>query len=132
MQKDILEANPEAPIRVYAVYFEMISDDRGARSKVDPREHFSDPRVRVYWDDGKLLGRWYEENVTTRGRPDEDLVEWDAFFIYGQNATWTEHDRPPLSRWGRPLNQSREQLVEALQYFLDRGDKPTFVNTPPP
>jgi hypothetical protein len=42
----------------------MVASDEGARGRVDPRQFLNDTRVTVFRDGAKLVGRWYEENVT--------------------------------------------------------------------
>ena len=120
MQSNILEKNPSAKLRVYAVFFEMVSGDEGAKHKVSPHDLFDDPRVRVYWDERKVLGRWYDENVTRLGkrRGEDDRIEWDTFILYGADAKWGE----PYNQlsWGRPLNQERERLASGLEIALER------------
>lgn len=115
---------PGAPVRVYAIYFEMVDGDRGARSRVRPDDLLSDPRVVSFWDDGKLAGRWFDENVTKLGERGNlpDRIEWDSFFIYGPSAEWTE--RPPTVRvWGRPLHGERERLKLGLERALARVER---------
>lgn len=119
MQQNILDVWPDADIRVYAVYFEMVAGDEGARTQTRPGEELHDPRVRFFWDDGRVLGRWYDENVTKLGRRtgDEDRIEWDCYIIYGPEAEWGE--RSNHHSWGRPLNQERERLRNALASMLE-------------
>ncbi len=108
VRKSILDENPRAPLRVYAVWFDMFDGDE--RATVDT-SLLPDPRVTHFWDDGKEAGRWYARAVT---RPDDpDWVEWDAFFVYPAGTTWqTAATRP--SRWGRTVIGRREDLRAAL------------------
>lgn len=101
--------HPEANIRVYAVSFRMLASDRLARSAMEPDDLLSDSRVVHFWDEEKAVGRWYEENVTNLGKPGEERVEWDAYFLYGPETTWDE--RPPSHvSWGRTIVGTRERL----------------------
>lgn len=121
VQSEILEASPDAPVRVYAVYFEMVAADEGARARVRPDELLNDPRVVSFWDEDKLVGRWYDENVTKLGEQEKvpDRIEWDSFFVYGPSAEWGE--KPPRVRvWGRPLHRERERLKRGLERALAR------------
>ena len=80
MQREILEKNPNAKLKVYAVWFNMLASDDRSRW---PQDLFSDPRVVEYWDDRQVLGTWYA------GHPDyEDYpgpVLWDAY-LHRPNA----------------------------------------------
>ncbi len=124
MQKEILDKKPDAALRVYAVFFEMVTGDEGARGRVDPRELLHDPRVTVFWDEAKLVGRWYEENVTKLGKRGgrDDRVEWDAYFLYEPDAKWID-GRPQVASWGRTVYAERERLAQDLALLL--GESPT-------
>lgn len=117
VQGEILEAQPKANIRVYAVSFPVLASDRFAKSMVDPHDLLSDPRVAHFWDERKLVGRWYEENVTRLGGPEGERVEWDAYFLYASGATWDDKPPDPLS-WGRTIVDSRERLRKDLSDVL--------------
>ena len=82
MQKEILEKNPTADVRVYAVWFNMIWTDSRAWW---PKDVLTDPRVTHFWDRRKIVGRWYGRHA---GDPDRYGVVWDAFFLYGPEARW--------------------------------------------
>ena len=90
VQKEILEKKPDLDVKVYAIFSEIVEGDRGAKSKVNPREILDDPRVTLFWDDAKLAGRWFDENVTKLGAREgqEGRIEWDAFILYGSGAEW--------------------------------------------
>jgi hypothetical protein len=116
VQKEILEARPEADLRVYAIYFEMVADDRGAKSRVKPTDLLDDPRVTSFWDDRKVAGRWFDENVTKLGEREgnPDRIEWDCFVLFAPQAQWG--DRPPDHvSWGRPLAQEAGRLNADLE-----------------
>lgn len=106
---------------MYAIFFEMVRSDEGAKGRVDPRELLDDPRVTLFWDDGKRIGRWYEENVTKLGRRSgqDDRVEWDAYFLYAANAHWNDRRHPVVS-WGRTVFAERERLARDLDNLLKR------------
>ncbi|MGH9324510.1 MAG: hypothetical protein ACRD3V_32085 [Vicinamibacteria bacterium] len=119
MQEEILDARPGADLRVYAVFFEMVADDRGAKSRVDPKELIDDPRVTIFWDDSRVSGRWFDENVTRLGAREgkRDRIEWDAFILYGREAAWGEKPPHPLS-WGRPVVNEAARLGTDLDGAL--------------
>jgi hypothetical protein len=106
VHEEILAAYPQAPLRVYAVWLDMVEGD--ARDTVD-RGLLPDPRVIHLWDDGKRAGRFYAAFT----RPsDPEWVEWDAFFVYPPGATWSGSATRPLA-WGRTVIRKREELRAA-------------------
>jgi hypothetical protein len=108
VHKNVLAANPQAPLRVYAVWFESYEGDE--RELVDTRL-LADPRVTQLWDGQQLAGRWYAHELT---RPDDpEWVEWDAFFVYPPGDTWKDAGPRPL-RWGRTILGKSEELREAV------------------
>jgi hypothetical protein len=120
VQKEILEAKPDAPLVVYAVFFEMVEDDRGAKARVDPRDLLDDPRATSYWDDAKVAGRWFDENVTKLGSRSgvEGRIEWDTFVLFGPDAEWALGRAPDHVSWGRPLYGERARLRDDLELLL--------------
>ncbi|MGH9320094.1 MAG: hypothetical protein ACRD21_08825 [Vicinamibacteria bacterium] len=106
-----------ARVKVYAVSFRMLPSDRLAGFLVEPDDLLSDPRVLHLWDEEKVVGRWYEENVTELGEPEESRVEWDAYFLYGPETTWG--DAPPEHvSWGRTIVDSRDRLLRDFSALL--------------
>lgn len=96
-------------MKVYAISYRMLPSDRLASWLVDPEDLLSDPRVRHYWDEARIVGRWYEENVTRLGDPEDERVEWDAYFLYRPGVVWNETPPDEVS-WGRTIVDSRERL----------------------
>ena len=75
----------------------------------------TDPRVVHFWDDKKLVGRWFSE----KGNPDtsDPGVTWDAYFLYGPDAEW--NDKPePLVNWGAPVRNEYDTLEKNLVPLL--------------
>ena len=121
MQANILDAKPDARIRVYAIFFEIVAGDKGAKYEVDPHELLDDPRVTLFWDERRVTGRWFDENVTRIGKRtgEEGRIEWDSFILYDDRAEWT--DEPPYTvSWGRPLIQEKTRLLRDLEGALAR------------
>ena len=115
MQAEILAKHPTAQVKVYAIWFNMLWTD----SRWLWREGvLDDPRVVHFWDKKKVVGRWYEEHVTHGGR----AVEWDAFFLYGPEASW-EATSPEVVTWGRTILSNTERLREALQPLLEEDEQ---------
>lgn len=91
-------------IKVYAVWYNMLASD--AESKW-PSTLLVDPRVAHYWDAEKLVGTWYGENITAE---DPDHVEWDMYFLYGEDAQWIESGPTREISRGRTIVDTRNRL----------------------
>jgi len=93
------------PLDVLVVWFDMLPGD--SRELLDTRT-LADPRVTNYWDDQKLVGSWYSEQVThSRG------VTWDAFFLYGPRAHWSGQPEPLVSSGGTVIGD-HDQILTGL------------------
>ena len=115
---------PEAELRVYAVFFEIVAGDEGAKYQVDPRELLDDPRVTLYWDERRRTGLWFDQHVTQIGKRsgEEGRIEWDAFILYDDGVEWTE--KPPRTvSWGRPVIQEKARLLRDLEAALARSEE---------
>jgi len=98
LPKRRLDKHPDAKLEVYAVWFNMIrTDSRWLRQK----RWLDDSRVVHFWDEEKLAGRFWAENVTQAGD-----IEWDAFFLYGPDASWGE--RPARTTGLGPAHSQRK------------------------
>lgn len=113
---------PDADLRVYAIFFEIVAGDAGAKYEVEPRDLLDDPRVTLYWDERRLTGLWFDENVTKLGKRngEEGRVEWDAFILYGDDVEWGETP-PHFISWGRPVIQEKARLLRELEAALSRS-----------
>lgn len=122
MHTNVLEAKPEAPVRVYAIFFEIVAGDEGAKREVDPRDLLDDPRVTHFWDERRVTGRWFDENVTRIGQRtgEPDRIEWDTWVVYDAGAAWTDERPYPVS-WGRPVIQEKARLLRDLDEALSRA-----------
>jgi len=121
VQEAILDAKPDAAVRVYAIFFEITAGDEGAKHDVDPYDLLDDPRVTHYWDETRASGRWFDENVTRVGKRtgEQGRIEWDAFILYDASVEWA--DKPPYSAsWGRPVIQEKARLLRDLEAALAR------------
>jgi hypothetical protein len=110
---EILAANPQAKLQVYAVWLPILRSDSAERWNAGI---FADPRVVQYWDESDVVGRWFLQRVTKR--TDED-IEWDAYVLYPAGATWNDVPRP-LASWGRTVLSSRDELRDHLAPLLRR------------
>ncbi|HVA24709.1 MAG TPA: hypothetical protein VMW62_09965 [Chloroflexota bacterium] len=105
MRSDVLTAYPSAQLKVYVVWFSMLPGD--SRQFLDTKL-LSDPRVTNYWDQQKVIGTWYSQHVThQRG------TTWDAFFLYGPNAQWTDVPQPEVTDGGSVIG-AHDDLLRGL------------------
>jgi hypothetical protein len=72
----------------------------------------TDPRVRHFWDEQKLVGDWYSANVTH-----QNGTTWDFYALYGPDATWSSEPPRALSQGG-PIIGRRDQLQAAISPLL--------------
>lgn len=124
----MLDAHPDADLRVYAIWFAMYPTDLRERW---PADVLTDARVVHWWDEGKQVGRWYAQrmgDIRDRLAPGASdaggTILWDAYLVYGPDARWD--DAPTgLRRWGRPIFATREpfgEVVGSLVSTAGRGD----------
>ncbi len=105
MRSDILEKYPSSPVRVYVVWFDMLAGD--ARQLVDTRV-LNDPRVSNFYDPNKTVGSWFSEHMDR-----EKGIVWDAYLLYGSDASWVSEPGPLLSS-GRTVIGSSADLATAF------------------
>ena len=95
MQSDILEANPTARLRVYAIWTNKL---------------FGDARNR--WDADDVAGDWLAGHVSGYQGGD-----WDTYLLFGPEATWS--GRPgPLRSSGSPVDEQVGVLRDAVAPLL--------------
>ncbi len=109
MQQDILDKNPSAHLRVYAIWFNMLLGD--SRAGWDGGG-LTDPRVVHLWDEQKLVGDWFAGQVTH-----SPGTVWDAYFLSGPQARW-DSQPPPFLSWGGPIIGKRTQLQASIAPLL--------------
>lgn len=111
MRSEILDRHASARLRVLAVWFNMMPGD--SRRFLDTRV-LNDPRVTYLWDEGKEVGRWFSDHVTNRPG-----ITWDAYFLYGPEATWGHEPGPLVSASSASsVIASASQLEQAIRPFL--------------
>ena len=106
VQQEFLEEREEVAVKVYAVWFSMVEGDQ--RQAFKP-ELLADSRVTHYWDEQRVIGRWFAENFELEDFGGE--ITWDAFFLFGREAQWGGKPHPLLSS-GFPIRLKREELRE--------------------
>ena len=72
-----------------------------------------DLRVRHFWDEQKVVGRWFATHDEVIGLEFEGETLWDVFLVFPRDARWEELPQP-LSSWGRPIIHERKALRRAL------------------
>jgi hypothetical protein len=97
---------------VYVVWLPMLGPD--ARSAIDPGL-VGDRRVRQFWDEERVVGRWLADAGV--GEVEPSGVVWDAYYVFGPDATWNE--RPgPLAGFGTPVISETDRLEHTLAPLL--------------
>jgi hypothetical protein len=89
-------------VRVYAVWFPVLPGD--ASATVDKRL-LTDKRVTNFWDPHRTVSNWFSHHVT-----DQPGITWDAYFLYGPDATWDSMPAPLVSS-GSPVIGRRDSLA---------------------
>jgi hypothetical protein len=114
VQEQILEKNPSANMKVYAVWFPMIPTDSRSRWSWTAGA-IDDKRVVHIWDEKKVVGQWLAKQLNYNGKDSEVL--WDAYLLYGPQAQW-ESTPSPLVSWGRTINDTRTEFEKSLSTLL--------------
>ena len=109
VQTELLNIYPDLKIRVYAIWYEMYPGDSPkafpAAKKIMP-----DSRVQHLWDQSKTTGRWFKTNVPSDYK---GPIQWDAYYLYGPDATWAATPGAPIS-WGRTILETRKELLRQV------------------
>jgi len=74
-----------------------------------------DPRVVHFWDDQKVVGRWFARQDNPAAS-DPGIV-WDAYYLYGPEAAWTS-ELPPLISRGATVVDEFEGLRRSLSELV--------------
>ncbi len=121
VQKEILEANPDSRIRVYAVWFSMLETDAKEQWK---HSRMTDSRVAHFWDEQKLLGKRLAKHIEPKSDwliRTKSKVEWDAIYLFGPEAVWGENKEipSPLIVWGRTILGARKKIMAKIPSLLN-------------
>ena len=71
------------------------------------RKVLNDHRVVNYYDPKRVVGSWFAE------RTGGGEIVWDAYFLYGPDASWTDQPGPLVSSGGTVIGSS-EDLAAAF------------------
>ena len=110
VQKEILDEKPEADIRVYAVWFDMLTRDD--RSKWDG-EILTDSRVVQMWDSDRALGQFFSREEGFKTGP----IAWDVYYLYGPDSHWDNKPSQLVSS-GYTIISKREQLADGVASLM--------------
>ena len=94
---------------MYVVWFNMLFGD--SRDRWDG-DGVTDPRVRHFWDEQKVIGNWYSANVLHR-----EGTTWDFYALYGPDAMWGSEPPRAISQGGTIISR-RDQLRAAISPLL--------------
>jgi hypothetical protein len=109
VQREILERHPTARLKVYAVWTDKRFFD--SRAQWDAAG-LVDKRVTHLWDGDDLSGRWLVEHA-----PGFRGGDWDAYALFGPDATWSATLPSPVSS-GSTVIGSSDELAGAIAPLL--------------
>jgi hypothetical protein len=75
-----------------------------------------DQRVTHFWDEERVAGRWFAD--ADLGGLGASGIVWDAFFLFGPDASWEQAPAPVL-RSGAPVISNTDALAAGLRPLLD-------------
>ena len=101
--------NADPNLRVYTVWFNMLYGDSRASWDGDG---VTDPRVQHFWDEQKLVGNWYSDEVLH-----QQGTTWDFYALYDPEAVWGPRPPHAVSQGGTIITR-REQLRTAIAPLL--------------
>jgi hypothetical protein len=110
VQKEILEEHRDSDLRVYVVWFNMLSGD--SRSGWNECV-MSDPRAIHLWDEKRLASRAFSGEVEGATPP-----VWDAYLLYGHETAWGDEPPRPISS-GYTVYGAREELEKNILPLLE-------------
>lgn len=114
--RQVLDEAPGLDVAVYAIWFEMVATDSRARW---PEGLLDDPRVRHFWDEERVVGRWFGRHADYGDDP--ELVIWDTYFLYGPEAEWGPEGPTDLRSWGYTIVETRDRLKRDLLALAGGG-----------
>ncbi len=100
MRDEILEAFPNADLRVSIVWIPMLFADSEAAAEF-AASSLTDPRVRQFYDAEKLVGRIVAMSLG------HDGTAWDTYLFYDRETVWTDLPPRPLRWLAQAGNQVR-------------------------
>lgn len=113
MQKEILDVHPSSKLRVFVVWFSMLGTDSRSRWGWTGGT-LNDARATHFWDEKKKVGRLFAGKDPESN--DADVV-WDAYYLYGPDAEWTNNPPPAISD-GATVRSQFDELKNKLVPLL--------------
>lgn len=110
VEKNILDAYPEADIAVFAVWFNMYPGDH--QTKWNPKL-LDDSRVSHFWDEERQLGNWY----ASEGAYPYGPIAWDMFIFYAPNSSWDDGVQL-IIRSGVTIIREKDLLFDSIFPYL--------------
>jgi hypothetical protein len=98
VRNNLLEKYPSSAVRIYVVWFDMLPGD--SRNLID-RRVLNDPRVTNFYDPNRVVGSWFAAHTGVTGG-----IVWDAYFLYGPDASWDAEPAPLVSSGGSVIGSS--------------------------
>jgi hypothetical protein len=108
VQQQILEEHPHSEIKVYVVWFNMLSGD----SRKGWDDLVPDPRATNLWDEKRLVSQTLGNDVEGASQP-----VWDAYLLYGPKATWGKQPPRPIGT-GYTIYGTRDRLRAEIEPLL--------------
>jgi hypothetical protein len=101
VQREILEKFGTSNLRVYAIW---VPFNAGTQQAADVSQRvLPDPRVIHYWDGEATTSDWFAKNVENSFAP-----AWDAYYLYGPDATWTDIPGPLVGSGATIIGRSSD------------------------
>jgi hypothetical protein len=111
VQSQVLAKNSSPQLRVYAVWLPMLwSDSR----EMWNGNNMPDARVMHFWDGDLQVGQWFAKEIDGY-----EGVAWDAYYLYGPDATWETMPSPLVSSGGTIYGE-RETLEKQVSTLLEK------------
>lgn len=99
MRRAVLEAYPDADIRVSMVWIPMVEGDSLIAAQVISRD-IVDSRVRHFFDASKRAGKAIASSLGGAGK-----IAWDIYLFFPKGSRWTSN--PPAPQfWMHQLTES--------------------------
>ncbi len=109
-----MEKYPEATLKTYVIWFEMIPSD--ARDKWDPKL-IDDGRAKHFWDADRSVGKWIAQNVDTCQHLGP--IAWDSYYLLDDEAAWDD-SLGGIESCGAPVFRYEDKLAEDLKALLKK------------
>lgn len=103
MRERVLNAHPEADLRVFVVWLPMLGGDSAQTSAESSDIFAGDPRVIQFYDPDRLLGAQISAQLLRKGAG----PAWDIYLAYSPDAVWREQAPPEPADWMHQLSGDR-------------------------